>query len=470
MTLLAELRAIVGDAAVLTGGDLSAWEVDWRKRSRGRALAVVRPASTDEVAAVVKACAAHATPIVTQGGNTGLVGGSVPDASGSQIVLSLARMNRIRAVDAEDFTLTVEAGCVLAAVQAAAEEAGRLFPLSLGSEGQCQIGGLISTNAGGTAVLRYGSMRDLVLGLEAVLPDGSVWEGLRRLRKDNTGYDLKHLFIGAEGTLGVVTAAVLKLFPRPRDEVTALASVPDARAAVALLGHLREATGDWVSSFELMAHTAIDFAVRTLPGTADPFPDAPWCVLIELGAGSGHRNLRETAEEALAAAVEQGLALDAILAESQLQARRLWHLREAIPEAQRVSGPSVKHDVAVPVSAVPEMLERLGAAAEAVLPGVRPMPFGHVGDGNIHYNLLPPAGMPDAAFLARAGEITRAVHDGVAAMGGSISAEHGLGQLRREEILRYKSPTEMELMRRIKAALDPKGIMNPGKVIVGRGG
>jgi D-lactate dehydrogenase (cytochrome) len=308
-------------------------------------------------------------------------------------------------------------------------------------------------------------MRALVLGLEAVLADGSVWNGLRRLRKDNTGYDLKQLFIGAEGTLGLVTAAVLKLFPRPCETVTGLVAAPNAAAAVSLLARLRAASDDRVTSFELMSRASIDLAVAFVPETADPMPQAPACVLIELSSGSSGAGLREIAEAALADAIDAGLALDAVLAASEAQARRLWHLREAVPEAQRVSGPSVKHDISTPVSAVPELLARAGEAVERVLPGTRPMPFGHVGDGNIHYNLLPPVGMSDEAFLAKSSDLTRAVHDAVAAIGGSISAEHGLGQLRRAEALHYKSAVEIDLMRRVKAALDPLGIMNPGKVI-----
>ncbi|HEX6103452.1 MAG TPA: FAD-binding oxidoreductase [Alphaproteobacteria bacterium] len=464
--LIERLKAAAGRGGALEDeSDIAPYLTDWRGLFQGRAPLVLRPDTTERVSEIVRLCAEARVGIVPQGGNTGLVGGSVPDASGGQILVSLSRLNRIRSVDAEDFTITAEAGCVLTAVQEAAERADRLFPLSLGSEGRCQIGGLISTNAGGTAVLRYGNMRELVLGIEAVLPDGRIWDGLRRLRKDNTGYDLKQFFIGAEGTLGIVTAAVLKLFSRPRETVTGLAAVPDARAAVALLARLRAASGDAVTSFELMARNAVALAAEAVPGTADPFPDAPWCALIELGSGSERMGLRDAVEGALGEAIEEGVALDATLAASEAQVRRLWHLREAIVEAQRIAGPSIKHDVSVPVSAVPEMLDRAGAAVAAVLPGVRPMPFGHAGDGNIHYNLLPPLGGSHADFLAKADALTRAVHDVVAAMGGSISAEHGLGQLRRDQILRYKSPVELELMRQVKSALDPLGIMNPGKLI-----
>jgi FAD/FMN-containing dehydrogenase len=464
--LLDRLKATVGPAGFLEEErDLAPYLTDWRGLYRGRTPLVLRPGSTEEAAEIVRLCAEARVAIVPQGGNTGLVGGSVPDAGGEQILVSMSRLNRIRALDAEDFTMTAEAGCVLADAQQAAADADRLFPLSLGAEGRCQIGGVISTNAGGIAVLRYGSMRALVLGLEAVLADGSVWNGLRRLRKDNTGYDLKQLFIGAEGTLGLVTAAVLKLFPRPSETVTGLVAAPNAAAAVSLLARLRAASDDRVTSFELMSRASIDLAVAFVPETADPMPQAPACVLIELSSGSGGAGLREIAEAALADAIDAGLALDAVLAASEAQARRLWRLREAVPEAQRLSGPSVKHDISAPVSAVPELLARAGEAVEKVLPGTRPMPFGHVGDGNIHYNLLAPVGMSDEAFLAKSGDLTRAVHDVVAAIGGSISAEHGLGQLRRAEALHYKSAVEIDLMRRVKAALDPLGIMNPGKVI-----
>jgi FAD/FMN-containing dehydrogenase len=464
--LLDRLKATVGPAGFLEEErDLAPYLTDWRGLYRGRTPLVLRPGSTEEAAEIVRLCAEARVAIVPQGGNTGLVGGSVPDAGGEQILVSMSRLNRIRALDAEDFTMTAEAGCVLADAQQAAAAADRLFPLSLGAEGRCQIGGVISTNAGGIAVLRYGSMRALVLGLEAVLADGSVWNGLRRLRKDNTGYDLKQLFIGAEGTLGLVTAAVLKLFPRPNETVTGLVAAPNAAAAVSLLARLRAASDDRVTSFELMSRASIDLAVAFVPETADPMPQAPACVLIELSSGSGGAGLREIAEAALADAIDAGLALDAVLAASEAQARRLWRLREAVPEAQRLSGPSVKHDISAPVSAVPELLARAGEAGEKVLPGTRPMPFGHVGDGNIHYNLLAPVGMSDEAFLAKSGDLTRAVHDVVAAIGGSISAEHGLGQLRRAEALHYKSAVEIDLMRRVKAALDPLGIMNPGKVI-----
>jgi FAD/FMN-containing dehydrogenase len=463
--LLGQLKAVVGHRGFVEDGhDLEPYLTDWRSLYHGRANLVLKPASTEEAAKIVQLCAAARVGIVPQGGNTGLVGGSVPDQSGNQIVVSMSRLNRIRAVEPEDFTMTVEAGCILGNGQQAAAEVDRLFPLSLGAEGRCQIGGVISTNAGGIAVLHYGSMRDLVLGIEAVLPDGSIWNGLRRLRKDNTGYDLKHLFIGAEGTLGIVTAAVLKLFPKPRTRVTAFAALASAEAAVKLLARLRAATGDAVTSFELMSRPAIDFATAKIPNAVDPLPGTPWCALIEVASSTEGSPLQGILESALGEALETGVVLDATFAASEAQAKRLWFLREAVPEAQR-AGPSVKHDISVPVSAIPEFLRSADVAVEAALPGTRPMPFGHVGDGNLHYNLLPPEGMPAERFSAQTADLMRAVHDVVAQMGGSISAEHGLGQLRRNEILRYKTPVELELMRRIKSTLDPLGIMNPGKVI-----
>jgi FAD/FMN-containing dehydrogenase len=439
---------------------------DWRQTFRGRAAALLMPASTEEVAAAVRLCASARIGIVPQGGNTGLCGGATPSADGDQVVLSLARMNRIRAVDPANFTMTVEAGCVLRRVQEAASAVDRLFPLSLGAEGTCQIGGNISTNAGGVAVLRYGNTRELVLGLEVVLPSGEVWNGLKALRKDNTGYDLKQLFIGAEGTLGIVTAAVLKLFPKPAERVTAFAALPDVASATALLARARADTGDALTSFELIPRSLIEMARAHIPGTVDPLPTGhPQHALIEACAGANGRGLREAVEALLARGLEDGLVRDATIAESETAARRLWHLREAIVAAQRLEGASIKHDIAVPVSRVAEFIARAETEVTRRLPGVRPVPFGHLGDGNVHFNLCQPKGVAAADFLARAPELTRAVHDLAVAMGGSFSAEHGLGQLRRGEADRYKSGTERATLRAIKAALDPLGIMNPGKVI-----
>ncbi len=465
--LNARLRAIVGAAHVLeTEADMAPFLSDWRGRYHGRARAVVRPRDTAEVAAVVAACAQVGVAMVPQGGNTGLCGGATPLADGAAVVISLARMNRVRALDPDNDTLTVEAGCTLAAVQEAAQAAGRLFPLSLASEGSCRIGGNLSTNAGGVQVLRYGNTRDLVLGLEVVLPDGRVWDGLRGLRKDNTGYDLKQLFIGAEGTLGIVTAAVLKLFPAIRSRATAWVAVPDPRAAVRLLGMLRAACGDRVSAFEIVGRTALGLVLRHIPGARDPLAGAPaWTVLVELSDPAVDAPLDDQLQAVLGEAFAQGLAGDAALAASGAQAQALWALREDISEAQRIEGVSIKHDVSVPVSRIPDFLERASEALAARWPDVRVVAFGHIGDGNLHYNLSKSVADDNAAFVARTPEVNRIVHDLVCELGGSISAEHGLGQLKREEVLRYKPALEMELMRRVKQAFDPAGLMNPGKVL-----
>ena len=440
--------------------------VEPRGRYRGSTALVVRPASREEVAAVVRICAGAGIGIVPQGGNTGLVGGSLPYDRAGEIVLSLGRMNAVRAIDPVNYTITVEAGCVLADVQAAAAEADRLFPLSLGAEGSCQIGGNLSTNAGGTQVLRYGNARDLVLGLEVVLPDGSLWEGLRGLRKDNSGYDLKQLFIGAEGTLGVITAAVLKLFPRPREVVTAFVGVGDAHAAAALFTRARDAAGEAVTACELMPRIGLEFVLRHAPGTRDPLAEPhPYYVLLELSGFAASAGLRDALESLLAEALEAGIAQDATIAASADQARALWRLREALSEVQRDEGGSIKHDVSVPLSRVADFIVEADAAVAAVLPGVRPVPFGHLGDGNVHYNLSQPVGADTDAYLARWDEINAIVHDIALGMGGSFSAEHGIGRMHKDDLARYRSPLELELMRRLKAALDPQGIMNPGKVV-----
>jgi FAD/FMN-containing dehydrogenase len=461
------LKAIVGERGYVDApSERAPYENDWRDQYHGKAAVVLRPATTDEVARVVALLHEAGTPIVPQGGNTSLCGGSVPDSSGLQVVVSLSRMNRIRALDVDNNTMTVEAGCILANLQAAAAEHDRLFPLSLAAEGSCGIGGNLSTNAGGTAVLRYGNTRDLVLGLEVVLPDGRVWNGLRALRKDNTGYDLKHLFIGAEGTLGIITAAVLKLFAKPRSQATAYAALAQPADAVALLTLLRARCGERVTGFELMSRLCIDLVLRHMPGNHDPFREPhPWYVLVELSDSSAGRALAELLEETLSAGVEAGIVRDAVIGSSEAQRRALWQIREHIPEAQKSDGASVKHDVSVPVSRVPEMIERASQRLVERFPGLRIVAFGHVGDGNVHYNCGKPAGQEAADFFAHSHEVNRIVYDVVTELGGSISAEHGLGVLKRDEIKRYKSALELELMRTLKNALDPRGLMNPGKVL-----
>ena len=457
------LRAIVGATRVLTGAeDVAPFCTDWRGRYTGAASCIVLPGTADEVAAVVRTCAAAGVAMVPQGGNTGLCGGATP--IGGEVVVALTRLNRIRAIDADNNSITVEAGCTLHVVQEAAHAADRLFPLSLAAEGSATIGGNLATNAGGVQVLRYGNARELTLGLEVVLADGRIWNGLRALRKDNTGYDLKHLFIGAEGTLGLITAATLKLFPRPREQATAWVAVPEPAAAVALLGRLRDAAGDNVTAFEIIGRPALDLVLKHIPGARDPLPGKPaWQVLVEL---SGARaDLAATLESALADAVAGGLAADAVLAASEAQAAALWALRENISEAQKIEGISIKHDIAVPVSRIAEFIARADAALAAAFPGVRIVCFGHIGDGNLHYNQSRAEAESNAEFIARTGAVNRVVHDLVHELGGSISAEHGLGQLKREEILRYKSGIEMDMMRAVKRALDPRGLMNPGKLL-----
>jgi FAD/FMN-containing dehydrogenase len=439
---------------------------EWRGRWRGDTPLVARPRDTAEVAAVLAACTRSGLKVVPQGGHTGLCGGAMPRAGKGEVLLSLARLDRIRALDAEGYSLTAEAGCTLADVQQAAARADRLFPLSLASEGSARIGGVVSTNAGGNAVLRYGNARDLVLGLEVVLADGRVWSGLRALHKDNTGYDLKQLFVGSEGTLGVITAAVLKLFPAPRQRETALAAVPDVAAAVRLLALAREVSGDRVSGFELIPRLGLDFVVRHMPGCRDPLArPSPWYVLIDLSTAAAGGDLSEALERLLEGALEKGLLTDAAVARSEAQREDLWRLRESLSEAQRHEGGSIKHDVSVPLARIPEFIAAAGATVERLIPGARPVPFGHMGDGNIHFNLSQPVGADAGAFLGRWEEVSRAVHDIVAAMDGSISAEHGVGQLKVDEIERYKSPVEMALMRTLKQALDPAGTLNPGKVL-----
>ena len=464
--LLPRLASIVGEAHVLTApADIEPFESDWRGRYRGRARAVVLPASTDEVSAVVRACAETGTPIVPQGGNTGLCGGAVPDEAGGEVVVTLRRMNRVRAVDAANATITVEAGMPLAALQAAAASAGMHFPLSLASEGTCTIGGNLSTNAGGTAVLRYGNTRELTLGIEAVLADGRVLSALRGLRKDNTGYDLKQLFIGAEGTLGIVTAAVMKLFPAPRTQATALVAVPSVERAIALLSRLKSALSDRLVGFELMGAFPLALSRKHHPGSAQLLEGHPWYALVQADDSAPDAPLADALESTLASAVDAHDVVDASIAQSKSQAERLWALRENISEAQRREGPNIKHDISLPVSAIPAFLLDGDAALLAAFPGSRLVVFGHLGDGNLHYNLSGPEGADARDFMDNAEQANRIVHDLVARHGGSFSAEHGVGQLKRGDLVRYKSPVEVAVMRAIKAALDPAGIMNPGKVL-----
>jgi FAD/FMN-containing dehydrogenase len=464
--LLDHLREAVGEAHVLTSpDDVAAYSVDWTGTHEGTPLAVVRPGSTAEVAAVVRACHDPGVAIVPQGGNTGLVAGGVPDSSGSQVVLSLGRMRTVRAVDPAAGTITVDAGVVLADVQAAAAEAGRLFPMSLGSEGSCTIGGNVATNAGGTAVLRYGMTRELVLGLEVVLPDGRIWDGLRGLRKDNTGYSLKDLFVGSEGTLGVITGAVLRLFPATPRHATAWVAVPSVAAAVDLLAVTQRHGGAHLTTFEIANRQAIDLVLAHLPGAIDPLPaQSDWCVLLELAGAESDTGLDDALEAALGEAIEAGLASDAAVAGSPAQRTALWGLREGISEVQKMEGATLKHDVTLPVARLADWAVAIGPVLEEILPGVRSVTYGHVGDGNLHYNLNAPVG-DDAALRAAAAHLTTAIYDSVAAADGSISAEHGLGRVKAAAGASYKSDVEVDLMRAIKRALDPDNLMNPGVLL-----
>jgi FAD/FMN-containing dehydrogenase len=466
-SLLERIGGIVGPQGLVTDPhDLEPYLGDWRGFYRGAAPAVVRPATTEQVAAVVQVCADTGTPIVPQGGNTGMSGAATPPATGGAIVLQLGRMNRILGLDALNNTITVEAGCILANVQQAAHDAGRLFPLSLGAEGSCQIGGNLATNAGGINVLRYGNARDLTLGLQVVLPDGRMWDGLRGLRKDNTGYDLKQVFIGSEGTLGIITAAVLKLFPVPRTTVTAMIAVAAPAAAVELLALLRDECGDRISAFEIISRRCVDLVLSHIPGAREPLSRAhSWYVLAELAEASADGPLRGEFERALERAVERGLALDAAIAESSAQRAALWRIRESIPEASRAEGLLYRHDISIPVSRIPEFIAEAGAALERAFPGARVICFGHLGDGNLHYNcFVPGRNRGDAAALA-ATDVNRAVLDVVQRFAGSFSAEHGIGQAKRAELARYKGALEIEMMRMLKRAFDPRNIMNPGKVL-----
>jgi FAD/FMN-containing dehydrogenase len=467
-TLLDRLKAIVGPGGFIDDpADMERYLVEERGLYRGATPLILRPAATAEVAAIVKLCATAGISIVPQGGNTGLCGGAVPWADGRSILVSLSRMNRVRAIDPLDFTITVEAGCVLADIQQAAEQADRLFPLSLGAEGSCQIGGNLSTNAGGIAVLRYGNMRDLTLGLEVVLPDGEIWDGLRVLRKDNTGYALKHLFVGAEGTLGIITAATLKLFPHPVEIETAFLGLRRVTDVMALFAHAREASGDQLTAFELIPRIGLEFATRHIAGVSDPLAEPyPWYVLMEMSSSRRDSGLRASLEAFLGDSMAAGLIADGTIAESAARALALWRIREGVVEGQKPEGGSIKHDVSVPVSQVAAFITRAMEAVTDRLPGIRPVAFGHVGDGNVHFNLSQPLGADKGAFIDRWAEFNTIVHDLVVSMNGSISAEHGIGRLKREELTHYRSAIELDLMRKIKRALDPANLMNPGKIIV----
>jgi FAD/FMN-containing dehydrogenase len=467
------LRTIVGDKGLITDErDKHPFLTDWRENYLGKALAIVRPATTEEVSAVVKLCAAEAVAVVPQGGNTGMSGGATPQEDGREIVLSLTRMNRILEIDKVGYTMTVEAGVVLKTIQDAAADADRLFPLSLGAEGSCTIGGNLSTNAGGVQVLHYGNARQLVLGLEVVQPNGDIWNGLRALKKDNTGYDLRDLYLGAEGTLGIITKAILKLWPKPKDNATSWSAVPSPQAAVELLSGAYAASEDNVTSCELMGRQGIDLVLHHIRGTTDPLADKhDWYVLMEWSStrppreGDNSATLRDKMEAYLGEAMEKGLVLDAVIAQTEAQSKALWALRENHTEASKQEGPSIKHDISVAVSKIPPFVPEGLAAMKKALPGCRPLVFGHVGDGNLHFNCQAPAGWTKQQFAPHVEPISSAIYDLVTAYGGSISAEHGIGRIKLEELAHYRSQTELDVMRQLKRALDPHNIMNPGKVI-----
>jgi len=465
--LIARFAQIVGEANALTRPeDQAGYLREWRDRYTGKTPVVLRPGSTDEVSRIVALANAEDIAIVPQGGNTGLVGGQIPSDDGNEIVLSLARLKGVRNVDAIGGTMVVEAGLTLTEAQNAAKAAGRLFPLSLASEGSAQIGGVLATNAGGTAVVAYGNARSLTLGLEAVLADGRVWNGLRRLKKDNTGYDLRDLFIGSEGTLGVITAACLKLFPIPAERETAIVAFKTPEAALKLFRRAEAEAGQSLTAFEFWADRAQEFALTYMPHLRDPFTDQyPWYALIELSHGGSGARAANTIEPLLTSAHGQGLILDAAIARSLRQAEDFWRLRDAFSEAQKGAGGSIKHDISVPIARIPDFLHRAADVVERIAPGARPVPFGHFGDGNLHYNVSQPERADRTKFLALWDPMSDAIFELVTELGGSISAEHGIGQMKRDVLKRYKSAVELDVMRAIKSALDPKGILNPGKVL-----
>ncbi len=466
-SLLDRLIDIVGaNACISDAGAMAPYLHEERGLYKGKAALVVRPGTTAELAQVVATCAAAKVPIVPQGGNTGLCGGAAPHEDASEVIVSLGRMNKVRTIDATNFTITVEAGCILADVQRAAAEQNCLFPLSLGAEGSCQIGGNLATNAGGINVLRYGNARDLVLGLEVVLPDGRIWNGLRALGKDNTGYALRQLFVGSEGTLGIITAAVLKLFPRPTETATAMCALNTLDDASKLLNRARAVSGDAVTAFELIPRIGLEMCMRHIAGVTDPLQTPhPWYVLMEFSTSRPDASVRTSFETLLETAFGEEIIVDAVIAESLEQRNNLWRIRESLPEAQKHEGGSIKHDVSVPVSLVPRFITEGSQLIAQHFPGTRPVPFGHLGDGNIHFNITQPVGADKAAYLAQWTDMNRVVHDLVVSMNGSISAEHGIGKLKVEEMKHYKDPVELDLMRRIKRAIDPANLMNPGKVV-----
>jgi D-lactate dehydrogenase (cytochrome) len=465
--LRTQLTDIVGaNAAISDAAEMAPYLHEERGLYQGKAALVLRPGTTDEVASIVQACAKAGVKIIPQGGNTGLCGGAVAEDETSHVILNLGRMNKVRAVDATNYTITVDAGCVLADIQRIAADKDCLFPLSLAAEGSCQIGGNLSTNAGGINVLRYGNTRDLVLGLEVVLPDGRIWNGLRALGKDNTGYALRHLFVGAEGTLGIITAAVLKLYPRPKETATALCALPNLEAATQLLNRARAISGDSVTAFELIPRIGLEMCAKHIAGVSDPLSEkSDWYVLIEFSTSRPDAGIRGVFDQLLERAFEDGIVTDAVVAESLEQAKGLWRIRESLPEAQKYEGGSIKHDVSVPVSDVPRFINDAMKAVTTQFPGCRPVPFGHVGDGNVHFNVSQPPAMDKQAYLDQWETMNRVVHDMVVGMNGSISAEHGIGLLKVDEMKHYKDPVELDLMRKLKAALDPANMMNPGKVV-----
>jgi FAD/FMN-containing dehydrogenase len=466
--LIDSLRQICGEAHVLSGGGLTAYERDWRGREHGKALCVVRPAHTKEVSAVVKACAAVGVAMVPQGGNTGLVMGSTPDTSGQEVVISLQRMNKVRHIDIANATLTAEAGCILQHLQQTADQSGFLLALSLASEGSCTLGGNLASNAGGTQVLRYGNTRDLCLGLEVVTAQGDVWSGLSGLRKDNTGYDLRHLFIGSEGTLGIITAATMKLFPKPAAQRTAWAAVPSVQAALDLLGLAQQQLGAGLTGFEMMSQAALGLVARHFPALKVPFwQEAPYCVLLELSDTESESHAEQRLEQLLGIALDKNVASEVVIAQSLSQSRELWQVRESISSAQAAEGLNIKHDISLPVSAIPAFVKQTDTALANALPGLRIVNFGHLGDGNLHYNIQCPEGADAAHFLkTNEPQVNDMVYDAVMSFGGSVSAEHGIGRLKVESLPHYKDPVALQLMRNIKQALDPQKLMNPGRVLM----